>query len=141
MHAALFTPRGRGYHDSMRIACSSCNAAYDVPPERVPPGKGVKCARCGTIWVPVERVDARPVFEPVAEIAPAAIAEPLPIVLEPAGGTAQPAARRSAVPAMLAWLLTIILLAALGWAAVTYRAGVIQAWPNAARAYALVGLR
>ncbi len=46
-------PATAAIHDCMRIDCPTCSAAYDVPPERVPPGRTVKCARCGESWTPV----------------------------------------------------------------------------------------
>ena len=44
----------------MRIACPTCNAAYEVAAERLAPGRDVRCARCGTLWAPVAAEDAAP---------------------------------------------------------------------------------
>ena len=147
----------------MRIACASCNAAYDVPPERVPPGKGVKCARCGTVWIPVERIDAGPVITPTpaADVVtwPETAARETPEldVPVPVGNgdepdnagpaalvplvAARPAAALRNGAVLIGWALSILLLAGIGWAAVQHRATIVQAWPSAARAYALIGLR
>ena len=44
----------------MRISCPECNAAYDVPATQLAPGRPARCARCGAVWAPVAREDARP---------------------------------------------------------------------------------
>ena len=72
----------------MRIACLRCNAAYDVPPERVPPGRAVRCARCGESWTPVPMSaamveDPDPDPEPEVEAVMPAVAEPAPVEQEP----------------------------------------------------------
>ena len=46
----------------MKIACPTCNAAYEVPAENLAPGRGVRCARCSNVWPPI------PAFEPPPEI-------------------------------------------------------------------------
>ena len=43
--------------------------------------------------------------------------------------------------AVLGWLATVAVLAAIGWAAVTWRTDVIAAWPPSQRVYAALGLR
>ena len=50
----------------------------------------------------------------------------------------EPAPRRSG--ALLAWLVSLALLALLVWAAFTFRGTVIGAWPPSARLYAALGL-
>ena len=70
----------------MRIACLRCNAAYDVPPERVPAGRAVRCARCGESWTPVPMPAAvveDPEPEPEVEAVMPAVAEPAPVEQEP----------------------------------------------------------
>jgi predicted Zn finger-like uncharacterized protein len=164
----------------MRIACASCNAAYDVPSERVPPGKGVKCARCGTIWVPVEREESasREDSASLVPIAEAHEATPQPSspnapvpglagpeLLLPVLPLSAPEALRTelranspapervlsepllsehkerpARAALLAWAASVLVLLALCWAALHYRGAIVGAWPNAARAYTLIGL-
>ena len=133
----------------MRIACTSCNAVYDLPPERVTPGRGVKCARCATVWVPVALEDARPEFQPEPEPRPAPDPTPPPApapepVIEPVAARAAAADPAGPVQgqglALVGWLLTFVVLAGLGWAAVTFRAGLIEAWPPVERAYRVLGL-
>jgi predicted Zn finger-like uncharacterized protein len=47
---------------------------------------------------------------------------------------------RASVPLLLAWVLTLIVLAASGWGAYQYRSVVMQFWPPSERAYAALGL-
>jgi predicted Zn finger-like uncharacterized protein len=147
----------------MRIACPSCNAAYDVPPERLAAGRVVKCARCAESWIPIP-VAAGPVAAIPAE-APAidpvpqptmdaptmdapAMDEAAPSIEPPAPKTPPPEPlvppaeppRRSRAPLVAAWLLSIAVLAALGWAAIDRRADIMAAWPPSTRAYAAIGL-
>src|SRR4051794_8734172 len=108
----------------MRIACPSCGAAYDVPENRLMPGKPVQCARCGTRWAPLERAPATP--EPqrprleerlVPEVL--AIPEPAPIVTPTVERlTPSPAERSGAgVGLKIAWGLSVVVLAAALWGA------------------------
>ncbi len=70
----------------MRIACPACSATYDVPPDRVPAGRSVRCAKCGGMWAPVpeaaladEPAPAPPVAEapvPAPPVAAAPVAAP-----------------------------------------------------------------
>ncbi len=46
----------------------------------------------------------------------------------------------SPVAALIGWVLTLILLAALGWTAVSQRGRIMQAWPPSTRAYTAIGL-
>lgn len=131
----------------MRIACPDCNAVYELPPESVRPGRGVKCARCATVWVPVALEDAEPEIRPLAPEPspdPAPQPEPPPSPREPTPIPEPPptpeAPQRSVFPVLLAWLLTAVILAALAWAAITQRTAIIQAWPPAERAYRLLHL-
>ena len=189
----------------MRIACPECSAAYDVPAERVPPGKGVRCARCGGVWTPVALEDAVPplvvrepavVVEPaverasvveraaVTEVVPVPVPVPAvvpaeperalvverPLAVERAEVAAVPAtepvrdlpgdaaeqppvaaeapvvaaagpAVRPGVPVWVGWVLTGVVLAGLGGAAVAWRGEVMRAWPASERVYRAVGLR
>lgn len=159
----------------MRIACPTCSAAYDVPPERVPPGRTVKCARCAISWIPV--LEATP-GQPSNLLTPATLpappspsgpsALPAPNVVERMGTTMsgpaipdpappEPEPAFDSVPDPVAptpgrpvtasnrllaaaWLLTVLVLAGLAWAAITRRADVMRVWPASERAYAAIGL-
>jgi predicted Zn finger-like uncharacterized protein len=149
----------------MRIDCPSCNAAYDVPEDRLVAGRAVKCARCAGMWTPVPALSpqqarepgltAAPVAEPRAGVehdpdaaelpgilpAAAAVPEalPAPPAIAPLSSPA-PARRRSKAPLAAAWLLTIAVLAGLGWAAFDRRAVIMEAWPPSIRVYAALGL-
>lgn len=77
----------------MRIACPTCNAAYDVPPAQLAPGRTVRCARCTNTWTPVETEDAAPAIAFLPEASrppptPPRLAEPPSI--EPQPGHPQP---------------------------------------------------
>lgn len=172
----------------MRIVCPSCHAAYEVPESLLATGKGVRCAKCGTEWVPLP---AEPVPPPAAapppEPAPsppppppppaAAVAEPprgaFPAVpespppvpephplraeprlptyrprsvdslddnrLPPRDDEIEPAPRRGS--AMLAWVISLVILALLIWAAIAFRGRIVAVWPPSARLYAMLGLR
>ncbi len=61
----------------MRIVCPDCRAAYEVPEQRLAPGKAVRCARCGHEWAPVA---AAPIAVPEAAVLPPAAA---PAVVPP----------------------------------------------------------
>jgi|SRR5271165_304809 len=122
----------------MHIACPSCAAEYEVPATRMKSGRAVRCARCGAQWKPVVDVDPAPPPEPPGPPA----AEPRPVTPPPPPVTPPPPAvtatdrmetspTRSPRPAGLlaAWLLTFLLLAGMGVAAVVWRAGIMRAWP------------
>ena len=126
----------------MRIACTNCAAVYELPPERVRPGRSVKCARCGTVWLPAGAAEPPP--EIVAAPEPPPEPEPEPPIVEtvpergpepPPEPEPHPVRPPSRLPVLLGWAVTVLLLVALGWAAVTYRGAVMAAWPPSERAY------
>lgn len=151
----------------MRIVCPSCQSAYEVPEALLAGGKAVRCARCGTEWAPLPPAPSQPQPQPQATPAPAPpplVAEPPaepepPPRLEPRLGSyrprsvdtvddARPPPRDDEIGpaprprgAILAWLVTLLVLVALLWAAFVYRDQVMHAWPPSARLYALLGLR
>ncbi len=134
----------------MRIVCPACAAGYEVPAERLAPGRTVRCARCGVDWTPVP---AEP--EPAESPLPESAASPLPapaapdVPREPAApppiatdaSLAGPAlARGGGVALRLAWALSVLALLAAAWGAYAGRGAVMQAWPPSVRAYAAIGL-
>lgn len=135
-----------GYHDRMRIVCPACAAAYDLADGHVTGGQTVRCARCSREWVPVTAGEPNVVSFPEAgppidrslspDPVPSVPPSPIPAVLKPLVPSVVPTA--SAV--MAAWGLSIVVLVALGWAAVAWRADVMQAWPPSTRLYAAIGL-
>jgi predicted Zn finger-like uncharacterized protein len=125
----------------MRIICPACETAYDVPDAVLAPGRILRCARCRREWVPLPtepeaETDAAPGDQPGQDAAPAEPA-PAPIV-----GVAssfmpdRPAGPRVAVIA--GWLVSLLLLGGMGYAAMVWRVPIEHAWPPAGRAYALL---
>jgi len=127
----------------MRIVCPACETAYDVPDTVVAPGRALRCARCRSEWVPVavvpEQAEAgpapgappeqevavpEPVLAPVARVAPISVAE-------------GPAGPRVAVIA--GWLVSLLVLGGVGYAAVAWRQPIMHVWPPAGRAYGWLG--
>ncbi len=139
----------------MRIVCPSCTTAYDVPDNRLVPGRSVKCAKCGTGWAPVPM--AMPVPMPMPEPAPVSAVEPEPEpVIEPA--PAEPIVAPEPAPVMaetrpavstfqpprtaaIGWLLSLVVLIGLGVAAYHWRADIVRVWPPSERAYEAFGLK
>jgi predicted Zn finger-like uncharacterized protein len=142
----------------MRIACPSCAAAYDVPDSLVPAGRGVRCARCGSDWTPVQATAPAPDLPPPAsEASPlpssvpetaeargvsAAAAEPEPAPRLSAMDrlAAHPAWPRSRLRLRLAWAASLLLLALAGWSGYAWRFQIIEVWPPSARMYAAFGV-
>jgi len=146
----------------MRVQCPDCTIAYDVPDHLLAGRKVLRCARCGAEWAPGEPAvkpaetlptHQSPPLTPPVPPAPAAFAEPLPIPLslheEPVENHPLSAMERLVRPVEpprrtpwvgLAWVSSLIVVAALAWGAVTWRADVMHAWPPSTRAYAALGL-
>ena len=116
----------------MRIACPSCNATYDVPDGVVAAGRTLRCSRCATDFV------ARAPVPPVPDPPPAALrlnqAERFA-----ATTAAVPMAGRPAKLVLAAWALSIGVIGAAVWAAIAWRAPIMQAWPPCTRVYAALG--
>jgi len=150
----------------MRITCPACDAAYDVPDARMAGGRAVRCARCGSDWVPLADTapppQVLPLPDPVlpADAAPsqtvqaasvAAVAVPaattlaFPAAMPPPTAPAlpsspAPARARPGPPILLAWAASFLLLGFLVWAGIAWRAGIMHAWPPSERLYAALGL-
>ncbi len=153
--------RRSGYHRAMRITCPTCDAAYDVPDARIAGGRAVRCARCGSDWVPLADTAPPPQALPLpADAAPsqtvqaasvAAVAVPaattlaFPAAMPPPTAPAlpsspAPARARPGPPILLAWAASFLLLGFLVWAGIAWRAGIMHAWPPSERLYAALGL-
>jgi predicted Zn finger-like uncharacterized protein len=66
----------------MKITCPECSAAYDVPLSLATPGRRMRCANCGHVWVqgpPEEPSGAFGSFRP----APDDLIEPIPMSVHP----------------------------------------------------------
>lgn len=141
----------------MRVQCPDCTIAYDVPDHLLVGHRVLRCARCGAEWTP-----GQPAAKP-EEATPVQSPPPLPAALPPLAAPAplpdqheaqlerEPfsAMQRLALPVEpprrtpwvgLAWVGSLIVVAALAWGAVTWRADVMHAWPPSTRAYAALGL-
>ncbi len=137
----------------MRITCPTCEATYDVPEKLLRPDREVRCARCGGRWLPAPAEPGSP--SPEAPEPPATddiTAPPAPAGERPPSfdifnrtgdladhGTDDPGAR-SGQAVWAAWAASLLILAGLGWAGLTYRAQVMHVWPPTERLYALFGL-
>ena len=98
-------------------------------PERSGPVAAVPAAQAGfdpprppRSGVPIEGAFTRLGEGPLARLAP------------------PPIVRRNIGWGVVGWIGTIALLATLGWAAITWRADVMQRWPPSERLYAALGL-
>lgn len=131
----------------MRAACPSCGAVYDIPEQRLAPAvRRLRCARCAYEWTIGARPSASPVPPPPEPPAP-----PVPLPVPPAPPAAEPlAARPSPFPpyeeprefawgALAAWLVSLAVLVGLVFAAVWFRAEIMQAWPPSQRLFGLFG--
>ena len=131
----------------MHIACPSCAATYDLPERQLAGGRAVRCARCGTSWTPVP-------LTPPPPAAATSVAGPVPLIPAPprpprvmvlpqpavAAGTLDSRRPNQRQLLLAAWALSIAVLLLAGWAAVTWREGIMRAWPPSERAYAALGL-
>ena len=139
----------------MRITCPNCAAVYDVPAERLAGGRTVRCARCGSGWVPPADESAlepppAPVVPEVAEpevpeAATLGVAEPEPVSAPAPAATVGGRLRRLLavrlpVPVLLAWVGSLVLLGALAWAMIAWRLDVMRVWPPSERLYSAFGL-
>jgi predicted Zn finger-like uncharacterized protein len=153
---------------TMRIACPSCKAEYDVPETMLAGRNAVRCARCGEEW--------RPLGIDPAEALPAVIPAESPAMSHAAPATMEPEAEDEhfapaddgaiplTVPSLFVpprtpravlpkapprrrgggivggWIVTIVILVALGYGAYAWRDRMMEAWPPSTRLYAALGL-
>ena len=127
----------------MLIVCPSCAATYDVPDERLVPGRAVRCAGCGAGWTPRPSQAAVRVLmeeEPEPAILPEAADEPSPPDPHPVSLPVPPAGRQLSRAVAAGWVATVLIVGGAAWAGVTWRDSVMQAWPPTERLYAALGL-
>jgi predicted Zn finger-like uncharacterized protein len=125
----------------MRIACPSCAAEYEVPASRLKPGKLVRCARCGSKWLP-DPGSVAPQGDPALHIPSDTeldAARSLPGVTAMDRLAASSAAARDRKRLIAAWALTFVVLAGAVAAVVGWRDGVVRAWPPSGRILAAAG--
>jgi len=147
----------------MRIVCPSCQAAYEVPERLIDQApRRLRCARCGHEWLPSElraetpAVAPRPPGPPPPAPPPVVVPPVVPPSVRPPArqmdyreelDEGKPPRRRVSAGgasnrvAVLGWLLSVLVLAMLGGAAVAWRGDVMAAWPPSQRVYAALGLR
>nr|WP_294520624.1 zinc-ribbon domain-containing protein [uncultured Rhodopila sp.] len=121
----------------MQIACPSCAATYEVPADRLKPGRPVRCSACGAEWKPAPEAEPEPLPE-AAEPPPAEPAPPATPVLTAIERLAAEPSPPPRSPALLAaWVLSILLLGAAGVSAVVWRADIVRLWPPSSRILAM----
>jgi predicted Zn finger-like uncharacterized protein len=135
----------------MRIACPSCSSAYDVPDERLKPGRRVRCAQCHAEWVPTltdpDLLDEEALAsaireeEPVADrLGSATGTVPAPVATAMERLAANPAAKRSTPLLWAAWVASIVILAFGLMTCYTDRDAVMRLWPPSVHLYSALGL-
>jgi predicted Zn finger-like uncharacterized protein len=128
----------------MRIVCPVCSATYEVRDTLLAPGRAVRCTRCGEQWLPVGDTQAAPpnVFGEAPGLSPQEQSD-----AEPARLTAME--RLASQPAQLpgvafglraAWAASLVVLLLFGWGLITWRTGLMHAWPPSIRLYDAIGL-
>ncbi len=131
----------------MRIVCPSCEAAYDVPEDRLAPGRAVRCARCGKDWLPAgaapEPAPPPPPPPPPPPAPPPPPSAPIPILgpperLLPPEPLPTPRSPNRALAA--AWVLTAVAVLGMLVGAVVFRADLMRAFPPSERLYRVLGL-
>lgn len=132
----------------MILTCPACATRYQADEAKFPPsGRQVRCAKCGQVW-------HQPGPEAATE-SDTAPAPPPPRAAEPSVSRAGAFAPTVAVPeeqseplakgAMLAvvagWIGLIVLIAAIGYAAMRYRQEIAVIWPQSAGVYSAMGIK
>lgn len=132
----------------MRIVCPSCEATYDVPDATLgAASRQVRCAKCSTVWSvdpphPVidEHDDAHlpppvaimpDVTEPPDEPKAISATHRLPTTRKASGSSIAPA---------IAWLMSLAILGTAVWAAIAWRASIMQFWDRSQWLYRWLGL-
>jgi len=149
----------------MRIECPDCAAAYEVPDHLLARRKTVRCSRCGIEWDArsgasvdekppgpqplqidqaggVEAAEPPPVETPAQPPRPAkpmGLGRPSVLAMQRLVQAAEPPPRRSIWPGVV-WVISLVALAVLVWAAFNWRADIMQVWPPSRRVFALLGL-
>jgi predicted Zn finger-like uncharacterized protein len=146
----------------MILTCPSCRTRYQTEGAHFkPPGRNVRCAKCGQVWFQAAPetempVEPEPVMAP--DVPPAAPSERvaefaasdhsgLNFSASPASdeSPSEPAERARgssgvAIAQTAGWAALILLIGAIGWATVQYRQTIGSLWPQTASLYAALGL-
>ncbi len=137
----------------MRLVCPSCEAAYNVPDDRLGPGpRRLRCARCAHIWTvmppppapPLGLLHPEPATPPPANQSwpapPPLTAEtrrPLMVPLPDYEDEEEEEAPASHWGVTAAWFASVLLLVGLVVAAVHFQTEIMQVWPPSQRLYAV----
>jgi predicted Zn finger-like uncharacterized protein len=154
----------------MRISCQVCSTVYEVPDAALAAGRSVRCAKCGHQWVPLAAAPRGPLRQlragaeagaatsARARLAAEALTDAPPLPAAPSARLAPmapirsaslsesdaapetPVRRRAGAAVWLGWAVSLAVWVLVVWAAYTYRAQVMEAWPPSQRLYAAVGL-
>lgn len=149
----------------MILTCPVCSTRYSADAKNFPPeGRDVRCAKCGHIWhhmAPAEDPDASifeggPPEEPTETIdeirqrQEAALEErshrfgPANFGSSPEDDLVGPRPWQLALARAIVgvgWIGIVVVILALGWAALIYRPQLIEYWPQSASLYASIGIK
>lgn len=115
----------------MRIVCPGCDATYEVPASRLKPGKLVRCARCGSDWVPEVEAEGAPAEQAIDQQDVSAELPEITAMDRLAAAPAPPPPSRAKLIA--AWALTAAVLTGAVAATLGWRDAVVRAWPPSGR--------
>ena len=147
----------------MILTCPSCRTRYQTDGAHFkPPGRNVRCAKCGQVWYQSApelepEVDPEPVMAPVNPAAhPGTVEAPEPAVPEHGAldfsampGAEEPESvpvevprrsRGAAFAQSVGWTVLIFLIGAIGWGTIQYRETIASLWPQSASLYAILGM-
>jgi len=118
------------------VPISAARDPVPLPSSSTPPAPNLAGPEVLLPVLPLGAPEAlRTETQPNAAVPGQVLSEPVVSVPSPA----EPNERPARAP-LLAWAASVLIVLALGLAALHYRAAIVGAWPNAARAYALIGL-
>jgi predicted Zn finger-like uncharacterized protein len=147
--------------ETMILTCPSCRTRYQTDGAQFkPPGRNVRCAKCGQVWYQAApEPDA--VVEPEPVLPPVSVPPPVQSMAAEIGASEHGAlnfgaasAAEERVPgrevrmrspgAMFAqtvgWLALILLIGTIGWGTIKYRETIASLWPQSASLYSVLGL-
>jgi len=132
----------------MILTCPQCATRYEADAAKfAPPGRKVRCAKCGHVWhqEAPEIVTAVPeaVWQPEPEPAPRRAAYVAPAIAREPEPQAEPRAPSGWWPALgqaMGWLGLVAVILVIAWASLTWRQQVATLWPRTASFYATLGL-
>jgi predicted Zn finger-like uncharacterized protein len=143
----------------MILTCPSCRTRYQTDSAHIKaPGRNVRCAKCGHVWfqsAPAleSELEPEPVVAPVASepdpVPETAIPDRAEVQFGPGPLAEESIAAAAEVPRRawggsiargIGWVMLIVLIGGIGWAAVQYRQEIATLWPQSASLYRAIGL-